>query len=389
MNWFDLVLLLLLAVYAYTGWAHGFVSNLFSAGGLLLGFLLGIALVPLVFAETAQGTVTSAAISITFVFALASAGNFAGSLIGRRLRVARGPGRAVDAVLGVAFGVGVVLAAAWAIGYAVSASTLPYISAGVRNSQVLAQVDRVMPQRAGDALRGFTDTLTGDVFPRYLDPFETEVIVETAPPDRRTLARPGVRSARSGVARVLGDASCNRKIEGSGFVIAPGRVMTNAHVVAGVDAPTVTVGDATYDTRVVLFDPDLDLAVLAAPGLTAEPLRFRTGAEPGDAAAVLGFPQNGPFDARAARVRGRLNLRGPDIYGDGRVVRDVLSIRALVRPGNSGGPLVAPNGEVIGVIFAASVSNRQTGYAVTSEQALASARAGVRATEPVSTGACV
>ncbi|MBC9227045.1 MarP family serine protease [Aeromicrobium sp. 636] len=387
MNWLDLVLITTFVVYAYAGWVHGFVSNVFSGGGLLLGFLLGIALAPRFFTQ-GSGDALSAVMSIVFVFVVAAVGNFTGSMIGRSLRIRRGPGRAIDAVLGAAFGTSVVMAASWALGYAVSASTLPYVSAAVRDSTVLQRVDQLMPQRAGEALQAFTDTLTGDVFPRYLDPFETEIIPATEPPDDKTLALKSVRAARASVVRVLGEAECNRTIEGSGFVIARDRIMTNAHVLAGVDEPTVTVGNRRYDARPVWFDPDLDLAVVDVPGLDAKPLRFETGAQQGDPAAVLGFPENGPFDARSARIRGRLDLKGPDIYGNGRVSRDVFSIRSLVRSGNSGGPLISTKGEVIGVIFAASISDPETGYAVTAAETIPIARAAARAEATVSTGQC-
>ncbi|GAA3537783.1 serine protease [Aeromicrobium flavum] len=387
MNWLDVVLLVTFVVYAYAGWVHGFVSNVFSGGGLLLGFLLGIALAPRFF-DQGSGEPVQAVLSIAFVFVVAGIGNFTGTLIGRSLRIRRGPGRAVDAVLGAAFGTSIVMASSWALGYAVSASTLPYVSSAVRDSSVLARVDQLMPQRAGEALQAFTDSLTSDVFPRYLDPFETEIIPDIAAPDQKTLALRSVRAARKSVVRVLGEADCNRMIEGSGFVIAPERVMTNAHVIAGVDEPTVTLGDRRYDARPVWFDTTLDLAVVDVPGLAGTPLRFDTGADQGDPAAVLGFPENGPFDARAARVRGQLNLRGPDIYGEGRIARDVFSIRSLVRSGNSGGPLISAQGDVIGVIFAASISDSETGYAVTAAETLPVARAAVRASSTVSTGRC-
>ncbi len=387
MNWLDLVLVVTMGVYAYAGWVHGFVSNVFSGGGLLIGFILGFTLAPRFFAA-GSGDPTSAIMAIVFVFAIAAVGNFTGGLIGRSLKIQGGPGRTVDASLGAAFGAVVVMAASWALGYAVSASTLPYISSAVRESTVLAWVDSRMPQRAGETLRAFTDTLTTDVFPQYLDPFQNEVIPDTAAPDPATLALPSVRDARGSVARVLGTAECRRVIEGSGFVIAPDRVMTNAHVIAGVKNPTVTLGRHKFDARPVWFDAELDLAVLAVPGLDGTPLRFDTDADTGDSAVVLGFPENGPFDARAARIRGQLDLRGPDIYGQGRVSRDVFSIRSLVRSGNSGGPLISTNGDVVGVIFAASLSDPETGYAVTAEEALPVARAAIRTDRVVPTGKC-
>lgn len=386
-NWLDIVLLVTFALYAWSGWVHGFVSNLFSAGGLLLGFLTGIALAPRVI-EDRTGDARSALLSLVLVFACAGAGSFLGTLIGRAVKLRRGAARRIDALLGAAFGTTVVMAASWALGYAVGASGLPQISPAVRDSTVLARVDALMPQRAGDALRSFTDTLTDDVFPQYLDPFQVEIIRDTEPPDEATLKRPGVRAAKKSVARILGTAECRRTIEGSGFVIAPERIMTNAHVIAGVDRPSVTIGDRRLQARPVWFDRDLDLAVLDVPGLKGTPLRWDTTADRDDPAVVLGFPENGPFDARAARIRSRLDLRGPDIYGQGRVTRDVYSIRSLVRSGNSGGPLISERGHVIGVIFAASISDPQTGYAVTATEARAVARQGISADRTVSTGSC-
>ncbi len=387
MNWLDFVLIGLFLVYGWAGWVHGFVANVFSAGGLLAGFLLGIWVVPK-YLSSDSGDIGPAILSITAVFVIAGLGNFLGSLIGRKLQIKRGPFRLADAFVGAAFGAAVVMAAAWALGYAVSATTLPTVSAGARDSMVLRQIDRLMPKSAGDSLKAFTDTLTGDVFPQYLDPFETEIIPDAEPPSPQVLALPGVKSAHGSVGRVMGTNKCRRLVEGTGFVIAKDRVMTNAHVIGGVAKPTVTFGSKTYQARPVLFDSELDLAVLAVPGLKPKSLPFDTTAQQGDLAAILGFPQNGPFNAGAARIRGRIDLRGPDIYGKGQVERDVFSIRGDVRPGNSGGPLISSKGAVFGVIFAASVSDPETGYALTAKQSQPIASAGIRATKTVSTGVC-
>lgn len=388
MNWLDALLLVTFAVYACAGWVHGFVSNVFSAGGLLLGFMVGIAVAPHVFSGEGTAAASSAVMSLVTVFLCAALGNFVGTLIGRAARLRRGTARKVDAVLGAAFGAAVVMAASWALGYAVSSSSLPYVSTAARDSSVLARVDTLMPSRAGEALRSFTDTLTVDVFPQYLDPFQVEIIRDTDPPDGATLKRPGVRAAKDSVVRLLGAAECRRTIEGSGFVISRERVMTNAHVIAGVAEPTVTIGDRRLPARPVWFDTRLDLAVVHVPGLDGTPLRWDSTADEDDPAVVLGFPENGPFDARPARIRSRLDLRGPDIYGEGRVSRDVYSIRSLVRSGNSGGPLISPSGRVYGVIFAASISDQQTGYAVTADEARAVARKAIRSDRTVSTGRC-
>jgi len=148
------------------------------------------------------------------------------------------------------------------------------------------------------------------------------------------------------------------------------------------------VDEQALPAQVVVYDSDLDIAVLAVEGLRGAPLTFAEDADTGDTAAVLGYPENGPFDAEPARIRSEQRLRSPDIYGRGTVVRDVLSVYADVRPGNSGGPLVSPGGEVYGVIFAASISDERTGYAVTAEQVADDAESGRVATESVDTGAC-
>jgi len=188
--------------------------------------------------------------------------------------------------------------------------------------------------------------------------------------------------------KILGSATCDRGIEGSGFVIGDDRVMTNAHVVAGVSDPFVIAGGKRVHADVVLFDPRIDVAVLSAPGLGLKPLAFDESAQAGEPAAILGYPQNGPFDARAARIRRQQELHSPDIYNKGRVVRSTFSIRGLVRSGNSGGPLVSEDGRVIGVIFAASITDSATGYALTARQVAASAARGESATAEVSTGGC-
>jgi S1-C subfamily serine protease len=182
-------------------------------------------------------------------------------------------------------------------------------------------------------------------------------------------------------------------VQGTGFVYAPQHVLTNAHVVAGVTNPTVSYAHDThtYGARVVTYDPDLDVAVLYVPDLdpAAPRLRFAPGAlGSGDDAVVIGFPEGGPFDVEPARVRGKETVRGPNIYQDRRVTREIYAIRSQVRPGNSGGPLLTPAGGVEGVVFAASYDDRQTGYALTNATVLPEARAAAERSTPVSTGGC-
>jgi S1-C subfamily serine protease len=164
--------------------------------------------------------------------------------------------------------------------------------------------------------------------------------------------------------------------------------MTNAHVVAGVEHPVVEVAGAQYRAVVVYYDPDVDIAVLSVPGLPAPALSFGPAVASRAPAAVLGFPENGPYDAEPARVRDLQTLRSPNIYGTTQVERQTYSLYAVVRPGNSGGPLIDRRGQVLGVVFAASVTDGTTGYAVTAAQVAVAAHQGDSSAKRVNTGAC-
>jgi S1-C subfamily serine protease len=207
-------------------------------------------------------------------------------------------------------------------------------------------------------------------------------------PPARIARDPDVTRAERSVFKIRGENTCGRGVEGSGFLYAPDRVMTNAHVVAGISSPDVVMGRRQVRARVVYYNPEIDIAVLAVSGLQARELRFDQTGMARQGAAVLGYPQDGPFDVQAARIRAKQRLRSPDIYGTGTVVREVYSLRSLVRPGNSGGPLVSSAGTVLGVVFAASVTNGDTGYALTARQVALAAAGGITAQAAVGTGDC-
>lgn len=389
MNSLDLIIAVVVVAYAISGYFQGFVVNLIATLGLLAGGLLALGLVPKLLSGD-MPTLSSSLLALGLVIGAGAVGQAIGTLIGSALRdgLTWKPLRSIDAVAGSGLSVVAVLCAAWALGYSVSGTSIPYLSTASRDSTILERVDGVMPTQATSVLRSFNEVLDSSLFPRYIDPFDSEDIAQVAPPDEATLASAGVKKARDSVVKILGQATCDRGIEGSGFAYADGRIMTNAHVVAGVETPTIVVGDRRVRARVVLFDRELDVAVLAVDGIDLDPLEFDDTGEAGQAAAVLGYPENGPFDARAARIRNEMRLRSPDIYDRGQVVRETFSVRALVRSGNSGGPLVSESGEVLGVVFAASVSDTSTGYALTAAQVADDARKGVSAEAAVSTGGC-
>lgn len=389
MNLLDLCLVLVTVAYGLSGYWQGFIAGVAATIGLLIGGALGILVVPMLLDHLAE-TLTTALLALFLVLLTATIGQAAGAYLGGSLRqrVTLRPARSLDALGGAVLSMAAVLVVAWALGYAVSGAQIPGVSGSVRSSAILSRVDRVMPDSADRTLNSFNDIVDSNLFPRYLEPFTAETIKPVSPPDEEVLAQRGVRRAKASVVKILGQAQCNRGIEGSGFAYAPGRVLTNAHVVAGVAEPSVMVGDRRYPASVVVYDPDLDVAVLAVKRVDLRPLDFDLTGTAGDTAAVLGYPENGPFDARASRIRAKQRLRSPDIYDRGAIVRQVFSVRGLVRSGNSGGPLVSADGDVLGVVFAASVSDSSTGYALTARQVAEDARRGQAATRAVSTGAC-
>jgi S1-C subfamily serine protease len=388
-NILDIVLLVLVLAYAVSGYWQGFVTGAFATAGLLLGGLFGIWLVPRVLGGADPSLMVSLG-ALLIVLLCASLGQGVLQFIGTRIRdrIRWQPVRAVDAVGGSALSVVAVLVVAWALGVAVSGARLPWVSQEVRTSAVLARVDKVIPPSAMRSLDSFNDVVGSSFFPRYLEPFAPERIIEVGPPPPGIARDPDVVAAGRSVLKIRGENRCGRGVEGTGFLYAPDRVMTNAHVVAGVSRPSVLVGDDEVEADVVYYDSDIDVAVLRVPPVGLPALQFDRGGEPRTPGAVLGFPEDGPYDVQGARIRSEQRLRSPDIYGEGTVVRDVFAVRSRIRPGNSGGPMVSRDGRVLGVVFAASVTDQSTGYVLTAEQVAEAGVTGLETGSPVATGRC-
>lgn len=389
MNLLDWILLLLVGAYALSGYWQGFITGAFATIGLLFGGLLGIWVAPRALGNVEPSLWVSLG-ALFIVILCATVGQALLQYTGARMRatIKWQPVRALDAAGGSVLSMAAVLLVAWALGVAISGSRLGPVTPIVRDSKVLAAVDDVLPGQAYQGLQAFNDVVGTTFFPRYLEPFAPEQIIAVDPPARAILSDPDVERARRAVFKVHGNNECGRGVEGTAFLIRSDRLMTNAHVVAGVDRPQILLGDKTVDARVVYYNSDLDIAVLAIEDLGIEPLRFAPGAETNAKVALLGYPQDGPYDAQPARIRQKQRLRSPDIYGNGSVLREVYSLRGLIRPGNSGGPLVDSAGNVAGVIFAASVSDAETGYALTSSAVGRARDAGIAATNTVDSGAC-
>ncbi|WP_089004921.1 MarP family serine protease [Micromonospora viridifaciens] len=387
----DLVLLLLMLVFAISGYRQGFAIGALSLSGFFLGVLVGLQVGPLA-ARQFNDSGTRVLISLVAIFGLAVLGQALAGWIGSHLRqtITSPLARRLDDIGGALVSVVAVMLVVWLVLVPLGSSGVPWVASSVRNSALLTVIDRVMPDKAQQLSTALRDTVDTNGFPDVFGNLAPTRARQVAPPDPALAGSQVVANSQRSVVKVLGSApSCSRRIEGSGFVYADDRVMTNAHVVAGTRSVAVELRGERYDGDVVVYDPQRDLAVLHVPGLPGPSLRFAAGqAGTGSDAIVLGFPLDGPYDARPARVRDVDRITGPDIYSSGDVTREIYTIRALVRSGNSGGPLISTNGLVLGVIFAAAADDRNTGFAVTAAEARPVALAGAERTRAVGTGDC-
>lgn len=399
MNVLDILLLLAAVWFAIIGYRQGFVVGILSVIGFLGGGLIAVYLLPVIWDRVTEDAEVSTAVAIgavVIVIVCASIGQAFTTHLGNKLRryITWSPARALDATGGALVNVVAMLLVAWMIGLLLAGTTLPTFGKEVRNSSVLLGVDRVMPEQAPSWFQDFSSVLAQNGFPQVFSPFANEPITEVKAPDPALVGSPVAARAKKSIVKVVGTApSCGKVLEGTGFVFSERRVMTNAHVVGGVEEPTVQIGGEgrLYDAKVVLYDWQRDIAVLDVPDLRARPLQF-TGtdddAETGDSAIVAGFPENGAYDVRSARVRARIDPDGPDIYHRGTVRRDVYSLYATVRQGNSGGPLLTPDGKVYGVVFAKSLDDPDTGYALTADEIREDIEIGRTANQQVDSQAC-
>lgn len=399
MNMLDILLLLAAVWFAVIGYRQGFVVGILSVIGFLGGGLVAVYLLPVIWDRVTEDAEVSTAVAIgavVVVIICASIGQAFTTHLGNKLRryITWSPARALDATGGALVNVVAMLLVAWMIGLLLAGTSLPTLGKEVRNSSVLLGVDRVMPNQAPSWFQDFSSVLAQNGFPQVFSPFANEPITEVKAPDPALVGSPVAARAKKSIVKVMGTApSCGKVLEGTGFVFSERRVMTNAHVVGGVDEPTVQIGGEgrLYDAKVVLYDWQRDIAVLDVPDLQARPLQF-TGpdddAETGDSAIVAGFPENGAYDVRSARVRARINADGPDIYHRGTVRRDVYSLFATVRQGNSGGPLLTPDGKVYGVVFAKSLDDPDTGYALTADEIREDIEIGRAANQQVDSQGC-
>ena len=391
----DLILIVVVAAFAVSGYRQGFIVGVLSFFGFVGGALLGAQFGPAISRALVGGQTQQDIVAVVLLVGFAVLGQFIASSIGAAMRstVTWRSATALDSVGGAAVSVVSVLLIAWVVGSVLNGSPFPVVNQQVNNSLTLQTLDRVMPTPAKTMFSDFRRMLANNsTYAKVFSGIGAERILAIPAPDPSVVNSPGLRAAQTRVVRVQGLApSCQRSIEGSGFVISRDHILTNAHVVAGVTQhqTITTTGDRTLNATVVFYDPQVDLAVLYVPGLDLTPLRFTGQAHPGDNAVVAGFPLDAPrLHSAPARIGGIQNAQGPNIYQTSTVTRQIYEMRALVQSGNSGGPLLSPDGAVYGVVFAAAVGVDDTGFALTAAQVTADARAGQQATAAVSTMGC-
>ena len=375
-DWLIVGVVLLLALF---GWAQGFVAGALALAGFAVGAYVGTRLGPLLLDDGRRSPWSPAfglvgALIAGMVFALGFEG------VGARLRgrVRSPAATAVDGALGAVLTAGVGLGITWVLG-ALALANGGEARREVQRSAILQHLNTVLPPSSGliEALARL------DPFPRIDGP-EARVPAPTAGIARAA----AVAAAADSVVKVLGNA-CGLGVEGSGWVVGPEFVVTNAHVVAGQDDTRVLLKGRQpgLDARAVAFDARNDLAILRVPGLKADALPIVQTPRSGTSAAILGFPGNGPYDVRAGRIGATREVITQDAYGQGPVRRSITSLRGAVRSGNSGGPMVDSEGRVVTTVFAATTSGPRGGFGVPNA-IVRSALGRARASGGVSTGPC-
>lgn len=388
----DLALIIVFITALAVGWRQGAVSSILSILGVVLGLMIGVPLAPLAMAQTDnQGM--KIFFGLGTVVVLAAVGHAVGTVAGQSLRnVIRSPlAVGLDSSLGAIVQSLTALLVAWMIAVPLAAAVPGTFADMVRESKGLQVIDELAPDEWADTFSGIIRQLRDDGMPAIATPFGYRQEIPDTPADPNVISQEVVDAIRPSIVRVMGEApQCERLLQGTGFVVAPDLILTNAHVVAGTSTVRLETVVGMADANVIHYDPLDDVALLRTTDLPLEPMQWADQeAVGGDDAVVLGFPESGPFKATPARVTEAIIIRGPDIYSETRHERRSYVLNADVRHGNSGGPLITPGGQVLGLVFGAGVNNDETGYALTRDEAQPHIDEAMAAYNPVDTLACV
>lgn len=365
----DSVLIVLAVIAAYAGWQKGAIKSAGALVGLACGLLVGLWVSPYAVTWLAQiglggiwqrAIVASGSILVVTLVLYMLCSGVAKVVAGV---LAHGPLRWVNSLSGSVIGVATWAVAVWLIaGFAITTNLATVVSAA-NSSRVVSALNSVVPIRPANVFSAVDDALGSANFPRVFAGGEESVTPVEQPDD--SIPNSVSRSESSVVMVLASKPICGVDSEGSGFVVSNNRVVTNAHVVAGATSLLVRTGATTTRASLVAFDPERDIAVLSVASLGAPALNLGGEISSGAPAYAAGYPGGDPFTISPMRVRSELEARGTDIYQTEMVDRSIYSLRGTIRPGNSGGPLLDHNGNVVGIVFARSLSDKDTGYALT------------------------
>ena len=390
MNLFDAGALVLLVVAVFLGFRSGALPQLGGLGGAVLGGALAILALPIVeLAVDSLDPWPRAFAVLAWLLASVAIGEAAGSGLGRGIAGRLGPGvfGAMDQLGGAIVGASQAVLIVWLAGGLLAFGPVPRVAAQAQTSTSVRTLATLLPpptEIAAELGRLLNASRLPDVFVG-LEPVPAPPVEKPSDPRAEAIAR----QVENGTVKVMAQ-TCGAISSGTGFAVARDYVVTNAHVVAGGRTLRVSLGDDIRDATTVLFDPNLDVALLHAPGLGATPLHLATtDPDRGAAGAAIGFPGGGHESAIPAAVATRYDAVGYDIYNNRRVTRRILELRAAISPGDSGGPLVLTDGTVGGVVFAESRSEEDVGYALSPVSVNADVAPAVGRTTPVDTGSCI
>lgn len=387
MSWLDLVIVVFVLLAIIRGSVSGLARQAFSLGGFLAGLYLG-ALVAPVMANRVSDPLGKTAVVIVIVLAAGSLVSALGEWIGHHAAVAalRYRVEPVDAVLGAVFGGVLILLTVWLVAGMTVGSPNLSLNRAVSDSRIIRWLDRTLPP-SPPVISRLTRLVDPNGFPQVFAGLEPAPAGPITPATDAQVQQ-AIKADEASTVKVQG-LGCGGLVSGSGFVVAPGVVMTNAHVVAGIRQPTVIDANGRHPVTVALFDPNLDLAILRVSDLAGPILNLDSAIVPrATQVVVLGYPGGGGFTAGSAGVLDERFATGRNIYNQGLTGRDIYEVQAIVQPGNSGGPLVLPDGTVVGVVFARSQTNTQLGYALTSPEVLSKLHQAEATSGSVGTGAC-
>lgn len=384
----DLIILILFLAVLFRGKEIGFIRQFCSTAGFIGGLLLGAAVIEPHVIHMAHTPLSRTMLTLVSTLGvgilLLSLGEYIGIVLKTRLQ--RFKIDLADVILGAIAGGVTLLMTIWLMAPMLVSLPFPGLQNAIRSSVIISSLDAHLPS-APNVIADLNHIINPNGFPTVFSGHEPTPPVNTSLPSLGSLQY-AVTADEASVVKIEGNG-CGGVVEGSGFVAADGLVITNAHVVAGVQAPYVLDSNGTHRATPIWFDPNLDIAILSVHDLVGKALTVSSDtASDGTNGAVLGYPGGGPFSVQPATIMDTFEAVGKNIYNEGSTTRNVYELKATVIPGNSGGPVVTADGTVIGVVFAESTTYNQVGYALVTKAVVTALHQAEQQPTPTTTGTC-